>query len=134
MSVSYDTQTKRKKYIIEEKASSKQKIKGIYPHVVSFHPMIMNLMYLAPSERRNFLDTVLLSSFSEYRSVLQKYKKILLNRNKLLRNISEGKSQKDELHFWNTQYIDAAEQVYAYREKLSNFLQKSIPQLREYFF
>ena len=120
--------------MVWNKPTTKQNLKNIYPHVVSFHPMIMNLMYLSPSERRNFLDEILITSFPEYKSILQKYKKILLNRNKLLKNISDGKSNHDELTFWDDAFLDSAEQVYVFRKKICDFFTKHIHDLKEYFF
>jgi len=40
------------------------------------------MMYLGPTLRRDFLDTVLKHSFPEYSDILKKYKTILKNRNK----------------------------------------------------
>ncbi len=134
ISISYDNETRRKKYMIWSTPSTKQKLKLIYPHIVSFHPMLMNLMYLWPSDRRMFLDEILISSFPTYKNILQNYKKILLNRNKLLKHISENKSSIHELEFWDKKFVDEAEKVYFYRKKISDFFSHNISRLQEYFF
>jgi recombinational DNA repair ATPase RecF len=49
----------------------------------------MNLLYLSPSIRRDFLDEILINSFDDYKKILENYKKILVSRNKILKNIKE---------------------------------------------
>jgi recombinational DNA repair ATPase RecF len=49
----------------------------------------MNLFYLSPSLRRDFLDNILSNSFDEYSDLLKTYKKIVTSRNKLLKSIQE---------------------------------------------
>jgi recombinational DNA repair ATPase RecF len=49
----------------------------------------MNMMYLSPNLRREFLDEILSKTFEEYSNYLKKYKNILISRNKLLKNIRE---------------------------------------------
>jgi recombinational DNA repair ATPase RecF len=49
----------------------------------------MNMMYLSPNLRRDFLDDLLKSSFIEYEKLLSDYKKIIKHRNKTLKSIKE---------------------------------------------
>lgn len=130
---SYDGTRKKKKYLLQETPSTKKKLHESYPHVISFHPMLMNLLYLGPSDRRNFLDTILANTFPEYKSLLTNYKKILNHRNKTLKNISEKKSDISELGFWNTKFIESASEVYIYREKIVTFFEEYIWSSKEYF-
>lgn len=133
-SVSFSQDGSKKKYLISQKSTTKQKLKEYYPHVISFHPMIMNMMYLGPSERRNFLDEILASSFPDYSKLLWQYKKIVTHRNKVLKNISEGKSQMHEIDFWDSKFLIASELVYSYRNKIVTFLEEHIESLQKYFF
>lgn len=130
----YDGKTWKKKYFLWEKSTTPAKLRLAYPHVISFHPMIMNLMYLGPSHRRDFLDNILVSSFPEYRNILAKYKKVLTSRNRVLKNISLEKSEISEIDFWNDTFIDLAVKIYKYRKQLSDFLIESEQKLRQYFF
>jgi DNA replication and repair protein RecF len=130
----YDLKTGKKKFFLWEKSTTPAKLRQVYPHVISFHPMMMNLMYLWPNHRREFLDSILISSFPEYQKILSKYKKVLTSRNKVLKNISLEKSEISELDFWNTTFIDLACEIYTYRKKLSEFIQLSQQSLSEYFF
>lgn len=133
-SVSYNAEGKKKKYILSQKSTTKQKLQAFYPHVISFHPMVMNMMYLGPSERRNFLDEILASSFPEYSKLLGQYKKIVTHRNKVLKNIHEGKSQISEIDFWDSKFLLASELIYSYRNKIVDFLEENIWNLKKYFF
>jgi recombinational DNA repair ATPase RecF len=47
----------------------------------------MNMFYLSPSLRRDFLDETLKSSYIEYEKLLKDYKKILKSRNSTLKAI-----------------------------------------------
>jgi recombinational DNA repair ATPase RecF len=49
----------------------------------------MNLLYLSPSIRRDFLDEILINTFDDYEKLNQQYKKILISRNKILKNIKD---------------------------------------------
>ncbi len=133
-SYSYDKQAKKKRYFLWKSASSKNKLALAYPHVVVFHPLVMNMMYLWPSERRDFIDGVLSQACEWYKKSLSEYKRILTNRNKILKNIFEKKSQVQELSFWNQEFIRVATEIYVDREKFILFLQKHIWELEKYFF
>lgn len=130
----YEWKTGKKKFFLWEKSTTSAKLRQTYPHVISFHPMIMNLMYLGPSHRRDFLDSILISSFPEYQKILSKYKKVLTSRNKVLKNISLEKSEISELDFWNDTYIHLASEIYRYRNKLIDFMKLSEKDLAQYFF
>ncbi len=129
----YDAENNKKTLSIGEKKCSKQSLASWYPHIIAFHPLMMNLMYLSPSDRRNFLDEILVQTFPHYQKILSWYKKILLGRNKVLKNISEWFSSKQELSFWNQEFVHSAEQIYSYREKIIHFFQENIESLRHVF-
>lgn len=124
----------KRKYMLLGKSTTKSRLRENYPLVVSFHPMMMNLMYLGPSARRDFLDGILSQSFPLYTKAFSNYKKILTSRNRVLKNISEGKSDISELSFWNNKYIESAEIIYKYRNEIQKFFQENIWELKEYFF
>lgn len=93
----------------------------------------MNIIYLWPSLRRNFIDQILLSSFSDYSSILSNYKKILKNRNMVLKNIRENKSNKNEITFWDQKLINESIKIYNYRFKLIDFFVTHMNKSKEYF-
>jgi len=133
LSLSYEKEKKKKTYIINNNKTTKKKfIQASYSCVI-FSPIVMNIMYLSPSLRRDLIDNILKSSFPEYDILLSNYKKILKSRNKLLKNIYENKSSKKELDFWNEKFIKTAEEIYKYRFKIVNFFSSSIKNSLEYF-
>jgi len=94
----------------------------------------MDLLYGSPSARRNFLDEMLCQAFPQYITHMQQYKKVLLSRNRILARICEGKSDASELHFWDIQYLELTETIYAYRDRVTHFFQEHISELNKYFF
>lgn len=133
VSLSYDSITKKKKYSIQGKNTTKKKVLEIVPPMVSFHPLGMNLMYFWPSKRRDFLDHILSLTFPDYGKLIKKYKKIVTSRNKVLKNISEWKSKKSEIDFWNKHFLELACEIYKYRIPLIRFIQNHSQDLHKYF-
>jgi len=134
VSLWYESQKKRKKYMIEKKSTTRKKIAEIYPCVVSFHPMKMNLMYLWPSNRRDFLDETLSQTHHEYRDILAAYKKVLRARNAILKRIHDWSSTHEEIEFWDEKYVKWASLIYSYRYKLIQYFQDNIDEVKKYFF
>lgn len=131
---SYNRENRTKKYFLHTKACSKSQLAKSYPHVISFHPQTMNLLYWPPSERRWFLDSILSQAFPEYRKIHQKYLKIVSSRNAVLKNISEWKSHVSECSFWDETFIQSALEVYVYRKKIIDYFSQYTPKLVWYFF
>jgi len=121
----YDKENNKKKYSINKKTTTKKKFWEISLKSVVFSPTTMNMFVLWPSLRRDFLDSVLLSSYPEYDKILKNYKKSLLNRNKVLKNISKNKSELSEINFWDDDFIKNSVLVYEYRNKIINFLKNN---------
>ena len=133
VSISFDLKEKKKTYMLNGKKTSKKKLWEVFTKSVIFSPIIMNLMYLSPSLRREFLDNILTSAYPEYSKTLKEYKRRLKHRNKLLKNIRENKSSRDEIDFWNTQFVEKACEVYKYRFVIVRFLETHIKSAKEYF-
>jgi DNA replication and repair protein RecF len=55
----------------------------------------------APAERRRYLDVTLSQLDPTYLRALQRYTKVVAQRNALLRRIQEGEADPDELAFWD---------------------------------
>lgn len=133
VSIHYDRDKKKKSYSINKKPSTKPKLKNISYTTVHFTPIIMNMMYLGPTLRRDFLDTLLKHSFPEYWDLLKKYKSILKNRNKFLKSIAQWKSLKKDIAFWDEQFINLAASIYAYRFHLTEYISGKINICDDFF-
>ena len=133
VSFSYSKEKKSKIFMFNNSKISQKKFNHLTHKCVIFSPIIMNMMYLSPNLRRDFLDNLLKSSFEEYGKLLSEYKKIIKNRNKVLKSINEWKCNKEEILFWNMKFIESATEIYHYRFKIVNFLKISINSTLEYF-
>lgn len=123
----------KKVYMLNNNKISKKKFNSLTYKCVIFSPIIMNMMYLSPSLRRDFLDNLLKNSFDSYEKLLVQYKKVVKHRNKILKNIKDWKSSKEEIEFWDDKFIELATEIYKYRFKIVNFLKISINSTLEYF-
>jgi DNA replication and repair protein RecF len=61
----------------------------------------MDLVKGAPSGRRRFLDVMLGQVDRDYRRSLQRYGKLLTQRNALLKRVQAGQARPDELPYWD---------------------------------
>jgi DNA replication and repair protein RecF len=110
----------------------KQDFVGILP-VVLFWPEHMDLVAGEPGQRRKFLDEVLVQTDREYRWSLASYQKGLKQRNRLLDQIRDGRTNKATLYFWDQLLIKEASVIHAKREevvKLINTNNSGAKQLR----
>lgn len=123
----------KKNYMLNNNKITKKKFNDITYKCIIFSPILMNIMYLSPSLRRDFLDNLLKNSFFEYDKIMLDYKKIIKHRNNVLKKISEWQCLKEEIKFWDKKFIESAEIIYIYRFKIVNFLKSSINTTLEYF-
>lgn len=133
ISISFDKENNKKKFLMNSKSLTKPKFKENTYKCVIFSPIIMNMMYLSPSLRRDFLDNILISSFPNYEKLLRDYKKVVQSRNRILKNISEWKSSRDEIKFWDDNFIDKAVKIYNFRFQIVNFISYKIQKSTLYF-
>jgi DNA replication and repair protein RecF len=61
----------------------------------------LTLISGSPANRRRYMDVLLSQVDREYIKVLQRYQKVMTQRNQLLKRIREGQAGQDELTFWN---------------------------------
>lgn len=118
VSFSYDLEKNKKQFLLNWKSVTKIKLNENSPKFVWFFPLTMNLFYLWPSQRRDFLDEILKNIYPKYWSLLKKYSQIVRNRNKILINIREWNSIVEELKFWDQQFFQISEVLYKYRFEL----------------
>lgn len=129
----YSKEKKKKQFLLNNKKISKKKFNEKTNKCIIFSPIIMNIMYLWPSLRRNFLDNLLNNSYEEYEKIYLNYKKIIKHRNKTLKSINEWKCNINELNFWNEKFINEASKIYYYRFKIINFFKNSILNTKDFF-
>jgi DNA replication and repair protein RecF len=74
-------------------------------NVVMFGPADLDLVSGPPALRRRYLDATLCQTNHRYLRVLQKYNRIVTQRNSLLRRIAEHEAQADELDYWDGEMV-----------------------------
>ncbi len=74
-------------------------------NAVLFSAADIELVQGPPSGRRRFLDILLSQADNFYLKGLQRYQKIVQQRNQLLRLVREGRAKADELTFWNDELV-----------------------------
>ncbi len=85
-------------------------------NVVMFSPEDLQLVKGSPSNRRDFLDIEVSQVSSSYYRHLQRYRRVLRQRNNLLKEIRSGKSEKKELlSVFTDQLVDAGSKIVAKR-------------------
>ncbi|PIU24026.1 hypothetical protein COT12_03260 [Candidatus Berkelbacteria bacterium CG08_land_8_20_14_0_20_39_8] len=98
---------------------------GILPSVI-FSPESLNIIVGEPKERRRFLDVIISQKDHVYLRALQDYKKVLSQRNGLLKMIADGQAGEDQLDFWDDELAATAKIITVARKqavgKFSKFL------------
>lgn len=90
---------------------------------VIFTPEDLELAKGSPENRRQFLDLSVSQIKNSYGNVISKYENLIEQRNILLKNISLGKSKKEELEVWDIQLAQLGAYIsllrYNYTKKLN---------------
>lgn len=74
-------------------------------NMVMFSPRDIDLITDEPSLRRRYMDITNSQVDQHYLRSLQRYNKVLVQRNHLLRQISSGQSHPDEINFWDEELV-----------------------------
>ena len=93
---------------------------------VMFSAEDMELVYGSPVVRRRYLDILISQLDHQYLRALQRYQRVVYQRNRLLRMVREGSSQADELEFWDDEVAKEGGYIMAQRlhtvQKLSELV------------
>lgn len=83
---------------------------------VFFSPEDLNIIKNGPSEKRRFMDIELCQLNKIYLSDLANYNKIVIQRNKLLKDLSYKKDLEDTLEIWDFQLCEYGQRIIEMRE------------------
>mgnify|MGYP001623066054 CR=1 FL=1 len=86
-------------------------------HFVFFSPEDLNIIKNGPHERRKFMDSELCQMNRLYLTQLTNYNKVVLQRNKLLKDLSFSSGLKDTLDIWDAQMVSYGCSLIEEREK-----------------
>ena len=90
--------------------------------VVFFSPDEIKMIKETPQERRKFMDISLSQQSKSYFYALQRYNKILANRNNVLKDSSFNKQLKDTLPVWNFQLAHEGAEIIERRKEFIEFI------------
>jgi DNA replication and repair protein RecF len=74
-------------------------------NTVMFSAEDLELVYGSPTVRRRYLDILISQVDHQYLRALQRYQRVVYQRNHLLRMVKEGHSRRDELGFWDDELV-----------------------------
>ena len=114
----------KKTFEINDKIKKRLSFEDKIP-IVLFEPENMRLLTGSPENRRNFIDDILISSDNNYAKYLNNYKRLLLQRNKLLKNNSSSK----DMFVWNIKLAEYGGKLVEKRLLLINKINSEISQI-----
>lgn len=85
-------------------------------NVVTFSVHDIDLVGGEPALRRRYLDITISQIDHQYLRSLQRYQRVLWQRNQLLRAIAENRSSPDELAFWDKELVQTGAYLTVQRE------------------
>jgi DNA replication and repair protein RecF len=95
--------------------------------IVLFTSQDIELIDGAPSQRRRYLDIANSQINSKYLRALQRYNKVLLQRNHLLKRISERDADEGQLAFWDSELVEHGSYIIDQRREMVDELNKLAP-------
>lgn len=95
-------------------------------NVVFFSPEDLNLIKNGPSERRKFIDLELCQLNKLYVHSLVSYNRILMQRNRLLKDLMFKPEYEETLDVWDIQLVQYGKEIIQYRENFINQLNEII--------
>ena len=113
----------------------KSEFVSILPSVI-FSPDDLRIVKANPSNRRNFLDSILDKIYDDFYSLRLKYQKILTQRNSLIKSIGSTANVKNNptLETWNDNIIKHGIKIIEKRILLMEELRKKFIEYMNYFF
>ena len=84
-------------------------------NAVMFSAEDLEIVYGSPSVRRRYLNILISQTDREYLGAIQRYERVVRQRNHLLRQIRDGAARVNELAFWDGELVKEGRQIVAQR-------------------
>ncbi len=94
-------------------------------HAVLFSALDIELVQGPPSARRRFLDILVSQADAQYLRSLQRYQRVVRQRNRLLRLRREGRAAPDELEYWDGELVQEGSWLTWRRHEVMNALEEA---------
>ena len=123
----------QKKLLVNNIPRRVQDFVGYLPTVV-FAPHELELVTGAPSQRRHYMDSILVQANRTYKRALGSYEEAIRRRNKILERLREGLGRRDELDFWDEQLYLHGTTLMEGRSSLFQFFAQTKSQMGVFFY
>lgn len=112
------TDSIKKTFIVQNNTSQRLLARHRLP-VVLFEPDELRLITSSPDRRRRFFDGILSRLYPQYGTILNRYQRILLQRNELLKKREDiaAKAWDDQLFVWDLKFAEAALEIVRQRRE-----------------
>ena len=94
-------------------------------NAVMFSADDLEIVYGPPSVRRRYLNILISQTDREYLGAVQRYERVVRQRNHLLRQIREGTARVAELAFWDDELVKEGSRIVARRLETVRMLSES---------
>jgi len=98
-------------------------------NAVMFSAQDLELVFGSPSTRRRYLDILVSQLDRQYLRSLQRYQKVVSQRNHLLKLVRDGRSGAGELEFWDDELVESGKYIMFRRASVIETLSKMIAAL-----
>lgn len=115
-------QNKSKEITIQNSKYKRMNFNQTIP-IVLFEPNFMQIISRGPDKRREYFDNLLSKIHQNYQPLLNKYKRIITQRNNLLKN---SHFSQDEMFIWNIKTSEVGGQLADYRSNLVEEINKEL--------
>jgi DNA replication and repair protein RecF len=89
---------------------------------VHISPFDMNLLYFAPSMRRDYIDLILSRTHEQFSKVRRDYDLVMRQRNAMLKKIRDALAKREDLDFWDYKFAECADVYGLYRTQYSRYV------------
>lgn len=100
---------------------------------VHISPFDMNLLYFAPSMRRDYMDLILARTHDQFPRVRRDYDTVMRQRNAMLKKIRDGLAKREDLDFWDHKFAECADIYALYRSQYIKYIQDALPKFPTFF-
>lgn len=123
----------QKRFLVNRRAVRAREAAGRL-QVVLFEPEDLNLITGSPARRRRYLDTTLMQSDGAYWQALQRYTRVVAQRNRLLarwREQAPPAGAREEMAFWNRELVQSGTYLILARQRLVTALNPLLGEIHD---
>ena len=98
-------------------------------NAVMFSAQDLELVYGSPSTRRRYLDILISQLDRQYLRAVQRYQRVVSQRNHLLKLVRDGRSGAGELEFWDDELVESGKYIMHRRAGVVDTLSERVASL-----